>query len=300
MAENPSDPSRQTDGDSAMEKKAEEADTRGLDGLSSAELLATRQGFWGDGFTEVILCRIPDGAKSIVDIGCGLAAAAHALLPRLPAVNYIGVDADELRLRNARELLAGKPYEARVELRIGQAEKLPFGDAEASFAMCCMTLQHLLDPATAVRQISRILDSNGRVVVAEPDNLSNLFYFDANLEEVNSAFRGLFLRLRRERFPRDCAIGPNVAKLFEREKFSIAEFFPYMVGKAKRQTARQSFDRARQIVKIVSHNLPPENLEVRACNIALDRAESSIGSETFGYYCQLVPLFICVADKINR
>ena len=89
--------------------------------------------------TEVILRRVSDGAKSIVDIGCGLATAAHALLPRLPTVNYIGLDADERRLRNAKELLAGTPHEARVELRVGQAERLPFRVGEASFAICCMT-----------------------------------------------------------------------------------------------------------------------------------------------------------------
>ena len=280
-----------------MGEKPNEIDPRGLDGLSSAELQATRQGFWDEGFTQILLRRIPDGVKTIADIGCGLATAAHALLSRLPTVNYIGVDVDKQRLQSAEELLAGTPYAARVELRVGRAEQMPFRDAEVDFALCCMTLQHLPNPAEAVREIRRILTWRGRVVVIEPDNLSNLFYFDAHLEEVNSAFRELFMRLKRERFPLDCAIGPTVAKLLEQEKLVVTEFFPQIVGRAKKQTAKQSFDQARQVVRIVSASLPTASPEIKACDNALDRAESAAGSNTLGYYCQLVPLFVCAAEK---
>jgi hypothetical protein len=68
------------------------------------------------------------------------------------------------------------------------------------------------------------------------------------------------------------------------------------VGRAKKQTAKQAFDRARQVIEIVSANLPAGASEVTACIATLEKAELSAGSETLGYYCQLVPLFICVAE----
>lgn len=201
-----------------MSDKDEKTAIRGLDGLSTEELRATRQGFWDDAFTEVLLRRIPESITTIVDIGCGLANAAHALLPRLSAVNYVGVDADEQRLQDAEKLLAGVPYVSRVNLRVGCAERLPLPDAQTEFVLTCLTLQHLLDAAEAAREIVRILAPRGRVIAVEPDNLHNLFYFDANLEDVNMVFQDLFARLRRERFPADSAIGPAVARLFERRE----------------------------------------------------------------------------------
>ncbi len=269
----------------------------GLDGLTSEELDATRRGFWDEAFTEVLLRRIPAGTTAIVDIGCGLAAAAHALLPRLSTARYVGVDADAKRLAVARRLLEKTPFASRAELRAGHADRLPCPDAEARFALVSMTLQHLPDPARAAGEIRRILVTRGRVVAVEPDNLSNLFYFDGHLEDVNSAFRRLFARLRSERFPADTAIGPAVAKIFERERLSVLEFFPILLGKVVKQAARESLDRARTVLRIVSANLPPGDAEVDACAAALDRAESTAGPETAGYYGHLVPVFVCVAEK---
>ncbi|MFH0902521.1 MAG: class I SAM-dependent methyltransferase, partial [Pseudomonadota bacterium] len=214
---------------------------RGLDGLSEQELRATRLGFWDDGFTQVLIRRFPDGVRTLVDVGCGLATAAHALLPRLAAVSYVGIDADEQRLRKAEELLVGASYAARVELRAGLAERLPFPDAQADLVLTCMTMQHLVDAAAAAREMRRVLAPRGRVVAVEPDNLSNSFYFDVNLDEVNVAFRSLFGRLRCERSPANLAIGPCLARLFEREGFSIVEFFPYAVGRAKKLPAKEAF-----------------------------------------------------------
>ncbi len=119
-----------------------------------------------------------------------------------------------------------------------------------------MTLEHLRSPAQAVREICRILKQAGRVIVVEPDNLCDLFYFDAYLEELNSAFRELLERLNSEQLPLDCAIGPTEAKLLECEQLTVTEFFPYVVGSAKKQAAKESFDRARLVVRIVSANLP--------------------------------------------
>ncbi len=280
-----------------MRKKTEPKAARGLDGLTPDELDATRRGFWDETFTEVLLRRIPGDTTTIVDIGCGLATAACALLPRLPEARYVGVDADEKRLTVAGRLLAGTAFSSRVELRAGHADRLPCRDAESRFALVSMTLQHLPDPARAAGEIRRILLTRGRVVAVEPDNLSNLFYFDGHLEDVNAAFRRLLARLRSERSPADTAVGPAVAKIFERERLSIVEFFPILLGRMVKQTARESFDRARQVLRIVSANLPPDDAEVNACGAALDRVESSVSPETAGYYGHVVPVFVCVAEK---
>ncbi|MGE5346535.1 MAG: class I SAM-dependent methyltransferase [Acidithiobacillales bacterium] len=280
-----------------MRKKTDPKAARGLDGLTPDELDATRRGFWDEAFAELLLHRIPADTTTIVDIGCGLAPAAHALLPRLPEARYVGVDADGQRLRVAEKLLAKTPFAPRAELRVGHAGRLPFRDAVSGFVLISMTLQHLSDPAEAVREVRRILVPRGRVVAVEPDNLCNQFYFDGRLEDLNSAFHGLFARLRSERFPADAAIGPAVAGIFERERLSIVEFFPFLLGRLEKRTAKESFGRARQVLRIVSARLPPGSAEVKACDAALGRVESSVGPERAGYYGHVVPVFVCTAEK---
>ena len=271
---------------------------RGLDGLTSAELSASRQGLWDRAFTELILTRIPGGTTALVDVGCGLATAAHALLPRLPRATYLGVDADEGRLQDARKLLAGLPYQNRAELRAGRADQLPCQDAQAKFVLTMMTLQHLPDPVAAIKDIARVLEPGGVLVAIEPDNTNNLFYFDAVLPQLNNAFRDLFTAQRRQRRPADIAIGPRVASLVELGHLSVVEFFPHVFGRTKKLAAHQFLDRVKQITNMISADLPPGCAEVDACRAALADTEAAVGGPTItGYACQFVPVFVCVAQK---
>lgn len=280
-----------------MDGKGDSSAGRGLDGLTTEELRISRLGFWDDAFTEMLLRRIPATAARLVDVGCGLATAAHALLPRLPSAQYLGLDADEERLRAAARLLEGTAYRARAELRLGPAERIPLADAQADCVLTSMTLLHLPDVAPALREARRILVPGGRFVGIEPDNLNNLFYFDGYLDEVTAALGELFAAQRRARRPADSAIGPTVASLAEREGLCVVECFGHLLGPVKRQTAKQFLDRVRQVAGVVAARVPDVGDAVAAAAPAIDRAEAEIGAETAGYACQLVPVFVCVAEK---
>ncbi len=270
---------------------------RGLDGLTAAELAASRRGFWDEAFTASLLRVVPPGTRRIVDVGCGLAAAAYALLPGFPGATYVGVDADAGRLAVARQGIAAEPWASRADLRAGAAERLPCADGEADLALVAMTLQHLAEPAVALREIARVLRPGGRLVAVEPDNLSNLFYFDGPLERVTAAFRAVSLDLRRARHPADPAIGPAVARLVEGEGFSVAASFPLVVGGVRHGTAHAFLDRVRRVLAAMAAGLPAVSTAVAACRAEIDSAEAALGPERVGYGWQLVPLFVCAADR---
>ena len=273
--------------------------TRGLDGLTSDEIRASRQGWWDEFFTQFLLRWIPAETHRLIDVGCGLATAAHALLPCLGSATYLGIDADENRLREADKLLAGTPYAQRVELRRGLAEHLPCSDCAADFVLSSMTLQHVTDVRTALAEVKRVLCPGGRFVAIEPDNLANQFYFDGPLQEVNAAFRNLFAAQWQARRPADTAVGPAVPPALEKTGFRVIDCRPYALGRVSRVSASEFFERAKRVAAIVcaSANLPPDNFAHQECLAAVNRALATVGSETVGYGCQLVPVFVSVAEK---
>lgn len=270
---------------------------RGLDGLTVDELAASRRAWWDDAFTELLIRRVPAGARKLVDVGCGLATAAHALLPKLPATAYVGVDADPDRIEQARKLLDGMSYRDRVELRVGRAESLPFQDGEAEVVLIGMTLMHVPDPSAALRDVARVLSPGGTLVAVEPDQTGTQVYFDGVLDDVTAAFRGLWKALRAHRRPTDMAIGPALATFVEREGLHVEEFFPYVVGRTKKMAATEFFAAMIAGVDVVAASLPPDAPERRACRAALAAGEAAVDPAAIGYGCQIVPLFVCAARK---
>jgi ubiquinone/menaquinone biosynthesis C-methylase UbiE len=286
------------DGTSAQPDVATKA-TRGLDGLTNEEIRVSRQGWWDELFTQFLLRWIPAETHRLIDIGCGLATAAHALLPCLGSTTYLGIDADENRLREADKLLAGTAYATRVELLRGRAEQLPCSECAADFALSSMTLQHVTDMRGALLEVKRVLCLGGRFVAIEPDNLGNRFYFDSSLQEVNAAFCDLFAAQRQARRPADTAIGPAVPRALEKTGFRVIDCHPYALGRVSRVSASGFFDRARRVASIAcaAANLPPDNSVLQECLAAINRAVAAVGPETIGYGCQLVPVFVSVAEK---
>jgi ubiquinone/menaquinone biosynthesis C-methylase UbiE len=279
--------------------ETEATSSRGLDGLTTSELRISRQGWWDEAFTQFLLRWIPDETHTLVDVGCGLATAAHALLPSIRNAAYIGIDADENRLAQAAKLLAGTAYAQRVQFQQGRAEQLPCPDATADVALTSMTLQHLTDVPGALSEIMRVMRPGGRLIAIEPDNLTNQFYFDGCLPELNGAFRNLFAAQREARRPADIAIGPAVPQAMKQAGFIAIECHPYLLGRVAQLSAEEFFQRARRVAEVASAaaNLSRETDVFRNCFVQIDAAIAAVGIDTVGYSCHLVPVFVSVGEK---
>ncbi len=83
----------------------------------------------------------------VLDVGCG----EKPYLPYFDgASEYVGVDVDE---------------SARADV-VGAAERLPLPDASFDLVLCLQVLEHVDDPARAVRELHRVVKPGGRVLVA--------------------------------------------------------------------------------------------------------------------------------------
>lgn len=115
-----------------------------------------------------VASRMPACAVAL-DLGCGTGDLLEALLAK--AENVIGVDASAKMLELARKRFARRAE--TVSLRIGELEHLPVRDAEAGFAVACMSLHHLSAPGAAVAEAGRALASGGIFLAADFEKHDN-------------------------------------------------------------------------------------------------------------------------------
>ena len=98
----------------------------------------------------------------LLDVGCGTGAASRAAGPVAKFV--VGVDLAPEMIRRATELATGVE---NVRFVIADSEQLPFDDDEFTAVLCSNSFHHYPDPLRAVREMARVLASDGRLVIGD-------------------------------------------------------------------------------------------------------------------------------------
>jgi ArsR family transcriptional regulator len=121
-----------------------------------------RADLFGEGSHLVVLPGLIDDRSVVGDLGCGTGQVARVLAPFVARV--IAVDRSGEMLQAARRRLRDLPA---AEVRRGELEALPIGDAELDAATLMLVLHHLPDPAAALKEAHRALKPGGRLVIAD-------------------------------------------------------------------------------------------------------------------------------------
>lgn len=98
----------------------------------------------------------------VLDIGCGDGYFVSQVLKGRSWLAYVGVDLSVPKLLSFR-----KRIEASRVIS-ADAEALPFPSNTFDTVLCFETLEHLIDPAAAVREMSRVLKPGGLIVLSTP------------------------------------------------------------------------------------------------------------------------------------
>lgn len=118
-------------------------------------------------FSEMLSLVILKGDEVVLDVGTGTGLLAEILADKLKEGAIFGVDQSPAMLRVAQEKVAQKKLHNYYLLK-SPAEELVFRDALFDFAFCVRALHHFADQAMALKEINRVLKSEGKLVMCEP------------------------------------------------------------------------------------------------------------------------------------
>jgi 2-polyprenyl-3-methyl-5-hydroxy-6-metoxy-1,4-benzoquinol methylase len=132
-------------------------------------------------------------AESLLDAGCGDGRflAAVARVPNRPG-RLVGCDISERILQTAAEAVAREG--APAEFVRANLEQLPFPDRSFDRVLSVQVIEHLLDPAAGIRELARVLQPGGTLVLST-DNTRSYFSRALNLPRT-TLVRALHMRGR--------------------------------------------------------------------------------------------------------
>jgi demethylmenaquinone methyltransferase/2-methoxy-6-polyprenyl-1,4-benzoquinol methylase len=105
----------------------------------------------------------PAAGDRVLDVATGTGMVAGLLRSRSDC-RVVGLDQSDEMLARARERFAG---DDAVELVLGEAERLPFGDGEFDALTFTYLLRYVDDPPAALRELARVVKPGGRIASLE-------------------------------------------------------------------------------------------------------------------------------------
>ena len=104
----------------------------------------------------------------LLDVGCGPGSITRGLAALLAPGEVIGVDLSEDTLASARRDAAERGL-GNVRYQVASVYELPFEDASFDVVFAHQVLQHLREPAAALREMLRVLRRDGLIAVRDVD-----------------------------------------------------------------------------------------------------------------------------------
>jgi SAM-dependent methyltransferase len=105
----------------------------------------------------------------VLECGCGTGAQTVFLASRSPAARIVSVDISTDSLDQARARIEAAGHR-NVEFQVANLFDLPFGDEHFDHVFLCFVLEHLAEPAAALRAIQRVLRRGGTITAIEGDH----------------------------------------------------------------------------------------------------------------------------------
>jgi malonyl-CoA O-methyltransferase len=100
--------------------------------------------------------------KRVLDVGCGTGRYCELLARKRAKV--VGIDPSSKMLEYAKRKVTP---DCKFELRLGSIENTGLPERYFDVVVCALTVGHLLELEPAMREVSRIIKTKGRLVVSD-------------------------------------------------------------------------------------------------------------------------------------
>jgi len=150
------------------------------DGAAYEEFMGKWSRLAGDVFLDWL-----DPAPGLrwLDVGCGNGAFTERLVARCAPAAVDGIDPSEEQLAYARE---HAPAGTKLSYRVGDAMRLPYGDAAFDAALMALVIFFVPDPAQGVAEMARVVRPGGSVSTYAWDMPGTGFPYAAMQEEMEA------------------------------------------------------------------------------------------------------------------
>lgn len=105
--------------------------------------------------------------ETILDLATGTADLAIALAKSNPQAHIIGMDISEKMMEIGKEKVKQHGLERQIELHLGDAASLPFGDNSFDAVTVGFGVRNFENRKQGLSEIHRVLKPNGRAVILE-------------------------------------------------------------------------------------------------------------------------------------
>lgn len=102
-----------------------------------------------------------------LDVGTGKGLLAVELARR--RLEVVSIDVDDQQRGLARLLAAEAGVASRITFDTGDAARLPYGDGQFGCVAMMDVLHHLNEPGHVLREMARVIDAPGTVIIADFD-----------------------------------------------------------------------------------------------------------------------------------
>jgi ubiquinone/menaquinone biosynthesis C-methylase UbiE len=133
----------------------------------------SRDHWWNRDFLELMGRRLRlDLCRRVLDLGCGRGHWSRSLCVALPAdAEVVGIDKEATWIAEAEAYRRQAGLSDRFRYRQGFVDSLSFDDSSFDLVTCQTLLIHVPDPERVLREMLRVLQPGGLLLVAEPSNL---------------------------------------------------------------------------------------------------------------------------------
>ena len=169
----------------------------------------------------VRLSGLPRGAR-VADLGCGSGVFTELL--RREGFSSAGLDI------SPKLIAVGRVKYPGLDLRVGDAENLPFESGSLDGVLLSGLVHHFPDPSCLAKEVRRVLKPGGRFVAYDPNRM-NLFMW--LYRDWSSPFYSPIGVTANER----PVLASEVVEVFRKEGFSVST--DYLAGLAFRYAASQ-------------------------------------------------------------